>query len=101
MHFSSVDFPEPLWPRMPTVWPCSISALTFCSAWKSTCPPRPRRTSRSLNELIGSVAIRNDFETLSIEIGVHRRSERLGQVDVGLVEDPQREVADRGSRRPP
>ena len=27
MHLSSVDLPEPLWPRMPTVSPSSIVAV--------------------------------------------------------------------------
>ena len=36
MHLSRVDFPEPLRPRMPTVWPSATSKLMFSRAQKSS-----------------------------------------------------------------
>jgi len=36
MHFSNVDFPEPLCPIRPRVWPCGISSAMSLSAQKSS-----------------------------------------------------------------
>ena len=52
MHLSSVDLPEPLRPRMPTVSPCSDREGHVASAQKSSVAWRlPPWMTRSLTEL--------------------------------------------------
>ncbi len=62
MHFSSVDFPEPLWPSRPSVFPASISRSMFDNAHRSWCVVRPKWMSRSLSELYFSLDSRKRFE---------------------------------------
>jgi hypothetical protein len=52
-HFSSVDFPEPLWPSRPTVEPSSIakSSPSWLRAQKSSNGIRPQLITRSFSEL--------------------------------------------------
>jgi hypothetical protein len=46
--FSSVDFPDPLCPISPTVWPAGISRSTSRRAWNGSAVPCPIRRMRSL-----------------------------------------------------
>ena len=51
---TSVDFPDPFWPRMATVSPRSIVNVTSSSAIRVFRPKRPFLGSRSLNSLRSS-----------------------------------------------
>ncbi len=70
MHFSSVDFPEPLWPSSPAVVPSATSRSMSRSAQKSSCGTRPKWIMRSLSDEYRSLDSLKRFETPRTVIAV-------------------------------
>ena len=89
MHLSSVDLPEPLRPRMPTVSPSWTVSETSLRAQKSSVAwRRPPWMMRSLTELYWPWARRKRLETLRTSTAKSLTgSELLGEVALEPAED--------------
>src|ERR1700727_1341297 len=93
MHLSSVDLPEPLRPRIPTVSPSRTVSETLSRAQKSSTFCRfPPWISRSFRELYWPWARRKRLETLRTSTAKSlTRSERLGEITLEPAERGQRD----------
>src|SRR3974390_684452 len=97
MHLSSVDLPEPLRPRMPTVSPSRTERDTSRKAQKSSVTwRRPPWMRRSLRELYWPWASRKRLETPRTSTARSLTSQLLGEVALEPAEGGERDEEEDG-----